>query len=217
MTITKLEQQKRNVSRFNLYIDDQFLAGISSNTLAKFNLYKGKELEERILEEILYQELKQRFLERAVNYLTRAPKTNFQLTKYLRDLQYKKKGQWFDEDANINFEKIFNEIVEHLEEMRLLDDENYATLFVESRIKNRPRGKFVLVSELIGKGVDKEIAIKVCDELIEDDYDILKKTYYKRYKEQAFDLKDRKKIAYLQRKGFSYDLIKKFANSESKE
>lgn len=217
MTITKLEQQKRNASRFNLYIDDQFLAGISSNTLTKFNLYKDKELDKKTLEQILYQELKQRFLDRAINYLARAPKTTFQLKRYLGDLQYKKKGDWYDEDANIDFEKIFDEIVGHLQEMKLLDDENYATLFVESRIKNRPRGKFVLVSELISKGVDKEIAKKVCDELIEDEYDILKKTYYKRYKSEKLDLKDRKKISYLQRKGFSYDLIKKFANSEFTE
>lgn len=217
MTITKLEQQKKNVSRLNLYIDDQFVAGISSNTLAKFNLYKGKELEESVLEDILYQELKQRFFERAVNYLTRAPKTTFQIRRYLGDLQYKKKDKWFDADANINFEKIFDEIVKDLEDINLLDDKDYATLFVESRIKNKPRGKFVLVSELMGKGVDKEIAIQVCDELIEDEYDILKKTFYKRYKSENLDLSDRKKIAYLQRKGFSYDLIKKFANSESEE
>jgi len=217
VTITKLEQQKKDISRFNLYVDDQFLVGISSNTLAKFNLYKGKELEQKALEEILNQELKQRFLDRAVNYLARAPKTKFQLTRYLRDLQYKKKGQWFDEDANIDFEKIFNEIVEHLEELKLLDDEKYSTLFVESRIRNRPRGKFVLVSELISKGVEKEIAKKVCEELIEDEYDILKKTFQKRYKDESLDLSERKKVAYLQRKGFSYDLIKKFANSEFTE
>jgi SOS response regulatory protein OraA/RecX len=90
-------------------------------------------------------------------------------------------------------------------------------MFVESRIKNKPRGKFVLVSELISKGVDKEIAKNVTDELIEDEYDILKKTYYKKYKDYKLDLGDTKKLSYLQRKGFSYDLIKKFAQSESKE
>jgi SOS response regulatory protein OraA/RecX len=73
------------------------------------------------------------------------------------------------------------------------------------------------VSELISKGVDKEIAIKVTDALVEDEYDILKKTYYKKYKKYKLDLSETKKISYLQRKGFSYSLIKKFAQSESKE
>jgi regulatory protein len=215
--ITKLEQQKKSTSRLNLYIDNQFFAGISSNTLTKFNLYKGKEITQKELNEILHQELKQRFLDRAVNYLTRAPKTESRLRRYLNELKYKKRGQWYDEDIEINFEQIFNEIIDHLKDIKLLDDEKFAQLFVESRIKNKPRGKFVLVSELISKGVDKEIAKKVCDELIEDEYDILKRTFYKKYKSYNLDLSDSKKISYLQRKGFSYDLIKKFAESESEE
>jgi regulatory protein len=215
--ITKLEQQKKNISRFNLYVDDQFLAGISSNTLTKFNLYEDKEINKRVLDDIVYQELKNRFLGRAISYLTRAPKTTFQLRRYLKDLKYKKKGKWFDEKSNIDFEKIFDAIVERLEEMQLLDDENFAVMFVESRIKNKPRGKFVLVSELISKGVDKEIAKRVCDEIIEDEYDILKRTYYKKYKNYNLDLSETKKLAYLQRKGFSYGLIKKFAQDESEK
>ncbi len=217
MIITKLEQQKKNVSRFNLYVDSKFLAGISSNTLARFNLYKGKDLEKKILDEILYQELKQRFLDRAISYLTRSPKTTLQLRRYLKDLEYKKKGKWFDEDNGINFEKIFDDIITQLEKMQLLDDENFAVMFVGSRIKNKPRGKFILVSELIYKGIDKKIAIKVTNELIEDEYDILKRTYYKKYKNYNLSLSETKKVVYLQRKGFSYDLIKKFAQNESEE
>jgi regulatory protein len=215
--ITKLEQQKKNISRLNLYIDDQFCAGISSNTLTKFNLYKDKEITQKKLNKILHQELKQRFLDRAVNYLTRAPKTKFRLRRYLNKLKYKKKGKWYDEDLNVEFEQIFDDIIEHLEDMKLLDDEKFAQMFVESRIKNKPRGKFVLVSELISKGVDKEIAKRVCDELIEDEYDILKRTFYKKYKSYNLDLSDTKKMSYLQRKGFSYGLIKKFAQNESEE
>lgn len=217
MEITKLEQQKNNTSRFNLYIDSNYIAGVSSNTITKFNLYKGKVLEDEIVNEILYQEIRQRFLDKAINYLIRAPKTKFQLKRYLKDLQYKKKGKWFDDNLDLNFEKIFDEIVLKLEEMNLLDDRNFARMFVESRIRNKPRGKYVLVSELIAKGVDKEIASDICDELIDNEYDILKKTYEKKYKDQRFDIGDRKKITYLQRKGFSYDLIKKYIENESRK
>jgi regulatory protein len=193
------------------------LVGISANTLAKFNLYKGKSIDQKTLDKILYQELKQRFFDRAANYLTRAPKTTFQLRRYLKDLRYKKKGKWFDEGLKIDFEKLFDEIIKNLEDMRLLDDEEFARMFISSRIRNKPRGKFVLVSELISKGVDKEMAIEITDELIEDEYDILKKTFYKKYKSYNLDLSETKKIAYLQRKGFSYDLIKKLAQSEFTE
>lgn len=217
MIITKIEQQKKNSSRYNLYIDNQFFAGISSNTLTKYNLYKEKEIKKETLDEILIQELKQRFQQRAENYLTRSIKTEFQVRKYLNDLKYKKKGKWFDENVNVDFDKIFDQIIERLKELQFINDQKFAELFVESRIRNKPRGKYVLVSELLKKGIDKEIAQKVCDELVEDEYEILKRTFYKKYKNYNLDIKETKKIQYLQRKGFSYDLIKQFIEHESEK
>ncbi|MDD3474699.1 MAG: RecX family transcriptional regulator [Candidatus Dojkabacteria bacterium] len=217
MIITDVQQQKRNTSRFNLYIDNKFYAGISANTLAKFNLYKEKEIDEEELQKILYQDLKQRFTDRVINNIARSPKTEFQIRRYLNELSFKKKGDWFDKEIDIDSDNMFNEIVETLKELELLNDRTYAQLFVESRIKNKPRGKYVLISELISKGVDKNIAKEVCDELIEDEYDILKRTYYKKYKTYNLDLTDIKRVRYLQRKGFSYDLIKEFAKNESAE
>jgi regulatory protein len=215
--ITDVQQQKRNTSRFNLYIDNKFYAGISANTLAKFSLYKDKEIDEKELQKVLYQDLKQRFTDRAINNIARSPKTEFQIRKYLNELSYKKKGDWFDKEIDIDFEEMFKNIISNLKELELLDDRNYAQLFIESRIKNKPRGKYILVSELISKGVDKNIAKEVCDELIEDEYDLLKRTYYKKYKTYNLDLGDTKRIQYLQRKGFSYDLIKNFSKDESAE
>ena len=75
MVITDVQQQKRNSSRFNLYIDNKFCAGISANTLAKFNLYKDKEIVEEDLQKVLYEDLKQRFTDRAINNIARSPKT----------------------------------------------------------------------------------------------------------------------------------------------
>lgn len=217
MVITNVEQQKKNTSRFNLFIDNKFYAGISANTLAKFNLYKDKEIDDETLKNILYQDLKQRFTDRVINNIVRSPKTEFQVRRYLNELKYKKTDVWFDQNVEINFEEMFNEVVLELKELKLLDDRNYARLFIESRIKNKPRGKYVLISELMRKGVDKNIAMEVCDELIEDEYEILKMTYYKKYKTYRLDLTDTKKIQYLQRKGFSYDLIKEFSQNESEE
>ena len=175
MIITDIQQQKKNTSRFNLYIDSKFYAGISANTLAKFNLYKDKETDESTLQSILYQDLKQRFLDRVINNIVKSPKTEFQVRRYLNEVNYKKKGVWFDKEIELNFEEMVNEIIVKLKDLELLDDRNYARLFIESRIRNKPRGKYILISELVSKGVDKNIAKEVCDELIEDEYDILMK------------------------------------------
>ena len=41
MIVTKLEYQKRDPNRVNLYIDGKIFCGISDDTLAKESLYDG--------------------------------------------------------------------------------------------------------------------------------------------------------------------------------
>lgn len=214
MKITKLSSQKKDRSRVNLYIEEEFFCGLSLDLVAKFNLYVGKELVEKELEQILHEELKERFFQRAMSYISRSIKTEFQLRRYLRTLAIKKKGVWFKEMEKDKLEEIFNEAIGKLKEYGYLDDEEFAYHFILSRIRNKPRGKSVLISELISKGVDQEIARRKVDELVEDEYDVLKRVYLKKYKGEKITIRDNKKIDFLKRKGFSWDLIKQLIDDE---
>jgi regulatory protein len=52
----------------------------------------------------------------------------------------------------------------HLEEQGLIDDHNFASAFVRSRIRLRPRGRFRLSQELREKGVTAEVAEQAIDQ-----------------------------------------------------
>jgi regulatory protein len=215
MLVTKIEYQKRDPSRVNIYIDNHFYCGISINTLASEALYEGKEINQETLDGLVERELVSRFLTRVSEYLSRTPKTEFQVRKYLKDLKFKKKGSWFSEDISINWEEMFDLIVSKLKEYKYVDDERFARTFVESRLRSKPRGKTVLIGELLAKGVDKEIAQQVCNEEVTDEYELLKSTYEKKYKGKKFDSKDSKMVSFLLRKGFSWELIERFKQDES--
>lgn len=215
MKITALETQKRDSSRLNMYIDENFFCGVSLNVVAQFGIYQGKELLNDELNEILKAELKARFFDRAVSFLVRSPKTEFQVRRYLKDLAFKKKGKWFEEISKEDISGIEEFVIEKLLEYEYLNDEKYAQLFVESRIKYKPRGKNILYGELISKGVSKDIVEKILGEMLGDEYAILVSTYRKRFKDQKISFEDRKKIDFLRRKGFNWDLIEKFINDES--
>lgn len=215
MILTLLESQKKDPSRVNLYIDGNFFCGISVNTIAKYNLYVGKEISQEILDELFFSELEGRFFDRAIGFLERAPKTERQVRMYLKDLSFKKKGKWFDALDGENLSKIVENVVKKLNEYRYIDDEKFAELFVNSRTKNKPRGKEVLIMELLSKGVSKDIAQKVVNLLVEDEYSLMLETYKKKYKEEKITMNDRKKIDFLRRKGFNWDLIEQFINNES--
>ena len=217
MIVTKLVSQKRDPDRVNMYIDEEFYCGISLDGIAKFNIYLGKELEDDDLEKILFEELKNRFFQRAINYISRAIKTEVQLKRYLKELSFKKKGKWFTDISKESLEEIINDTAERLKEYNYLNDEVFAEEFLQSRMKNRPRGKSVLLSELISKGVNAELAKEKVEELVEDEYAILKRIYEKKYGDENMSIQDSKKIDFLRRKGFSWDLINEFLNNEFTE
>ncbi|HPQ79895.1 MAG TPA: RecX family transcriptional regulator, partial [Candidatus Dojkabacteria bacterium] len=82
---------------------------------------------------------------------------------------------------------------------------------------NKPRGKYIIVSELISKGINKDLAEQTVDELIKDEYDILKRVFQKKYGESKLLKEDRKKIDFLLRKGFDWDLIERLIKNESEK
>lgn len=215
MRVTKVEYQKKDPNRVNLYIDEEFFCGISLDTLASENLYEGLDIDDTVIDRILEKDLRSRFFTRVVEYLSHSPKTEFQVNRYLKELKFKKKNIWFKEDISIDWDKLFEEILSKLKKYKYIDDEGYARSFVASRLRNKPRGKSVLISELISKGVNKEIAQTVCNEDVENEIDILKNAFEKKYRGKVFDIKDQKMVGFLLRKGFSWDLIEQFSKDES--
>jgi regulatory protein len=203
MKITALESQKKDPLRVSVYVDGLFYCGVSVNNIAKYSLYVGKDVEEKTLENMKFSELVDRFFDRAISFLERSPKTERQVKQYIKDLAFKKKGKWFEELNNEDFSKISEIVLGKLNEYQYLNDKRYAELFVSSRIRTKPRGKDILVMELISKGVSKDIALEVTNALVQDEYELLKQTYYKRYKEENITIEDRKKIDFLRRKGFN--------------
>ncbi len=215
MIVSKIEYQKKDPNRVNLYIDGDFFCGISLDTLASENLYEGLDISEEVLDRLLQRDLKSRFLTRVSEYLSHSPKTEFQVYRYLKNLKFKKKNTWFKEDINIDWDKFFDEIVSKLREYKYIDDESFARSFVQSRMRNKPRGRSVLIGELMAKGVSKEIAETVCGEEIVDELELLKSTFEKKYRGKNFDIKDSKMVSFLQRKGFSWDLIERFNRDDT--
>ena len=205
MVITNIGLQKKDNGRFNLEVDGRFVCSISATTIAIYTLYKDKEISEEQLNEIIKKEIENRFFDRALTLVSASPKTKRQVEMYLKQLAFKKKGLWFEE--GLDLENVFERIIEKLVKYKYIDDKEYATLFVESRLKNKPRGKQVLISELISKGVDIHIAKEVVDKLVVDTHELIVKAFKKRFRDTKFDAKNRKHVDFLLRKGFDWDDI----------
>ena len=89
MQITKIEVQKRNKNRVNLYLNDEFFCGLSLETVVRNHLKEGQNISEQDVEYLKNETEKQVALEKATGYISKCQKTK-NLFKGQRQKQWKK-------------------------------------------------------------------------------------------------------------------------------
>jgi regulatory protein len=107
-----------------------------------------------------------------------------------------------------------SQAVRRLKSERLLDDVRYAEDFVRTRLVARPRSGFVLIRELMQRGIARSEAQDVVNRLVpEQSHEELarellsrKQTMYRGLDEPT---RRRRLTAFLARRGFSYEVIQK--------
>lgn len=143
MKITRITTQKSNQHRYNIYLTDgdqeEFGLSVDENTLIKFNLRKGMELSQEDIERIKSADNIEKSYHDALRYLSYRMRT----TKELRDYLQKK---------TIQAEHI-EEIINRLTELDLLNDQQYANMYVTSKICAGTKGPRYIYNELVKKGI----------------------------------------------------------------
>ena len=203
-TITKLEPQKKRKNRINVYIDEEFAIGISSNLVLDFDLYEGKTLSEHQLQEISEAE-----------ELSKAKEYGFLLLSYrprsVKEFRTRLKQKKFSD-------YIIEAVVEKFLKHGYLDDLKFAESFVQSKQITKPGSKVSLINELLKHGIDPDTAGKAVDssygELTEKEIACqLVRKKSKHYSNK--NPKDRRRLFdFLKRRGFSTEIIKDAIESE---
>ncbi|MCP1354095.1 RecX family transcriptional regulator [Aneurinibacillus migulanus] len=197
--ITRLERQKKNKHRINVYLNDEYAFAIHEDVLVKYRLNKGRELDEADMKELLEAEEKSRAVQYGLNYISHRPRTAEEVRKYLMT-----KG--FPNPA-------VEEAVAGFIERKYIDDKEYARLWVEERLRLKPRGRHLLRQELQARGIgpdDIEAALEGIGQEEEETacLELARKKYARRHFDSFQEMRN-KVGPFLQRKGFSHDMIKK--------
>ena len=147
-TITKIEVQKNNKERANIYIDDKFYAGVNIELVMKYGLKKGQELSDDLFNQVLFEDLKSEAFNKAIKYIGSSLKSIKQLKDYLKKKEYPGEVVGF--------------VIDKLCEYKYLDDYNFAKSFVLTY--SNKYGRLKLMSQLRMKGVDENIIDDVFNE-----------------------------------------------------
>ena len=110
--ITKIEAQKNNRERVNIYIDDNFFSGLDLELVYSLNLSKGKEINEKELKELIYKDNISKAKSKAFKIINKAEQSEKTLRDKLSD---------YDED-------IIDIVIEYLKDCKFINDKDFAIL-----------------------------------------------------------------------------------------
>jgi len=139
--ITRIEVQKRNKERFNIYIDEVYAFSVNGELIYKEKLEVNEEVDEEKLHNIAIKENLSRCKNTALRIIERSYKTEKEMKERLIEKGY-------DLDAILP-------IVDFLKEYGFIDDSAYIKMYIKDRIRSQGAGK--IKYSLIKKGIDPDV------------------------------------------------------------
>jgi len=174
---------------------------ISPSQLVLYHLSENQELNEQAFLSLKEKLLTQRCKVKALDALARREHSKKELELKLRLKEYP--------------QLIIEEVLDELEESKLLSDERYALSFIRSRQRRNPEGRMMLQRRLQQKGVERNLATEVIDHYFNEEEHLLEDLRSATEKAQRKkQLNDQELSAYLYQKGFLLSEIRLFLEEE---
>lgn len=192
MRITSIERPKRK-RRYEVRVDHVLVVPLSREVLAAANLRAGQEIDDARIDELELAEARHAAMTSAVRLLSYRPRSQREIRDALR--------------ARRIPETIIEETMERLTDLRLLDDRAFAENWTESRLRNSPRSRRMVLAELAQKGVTGTAARDSVEAIDDEEAAVLAcRKRLASMRGMEFAAFRRKLGDFLGRRGFSYEV-----------
>jgi regulatory protein len=201
MTITEITETPGSKCRYRIFIDEEFAFVLYKGELRSYGISIGNELSAEAYHEIIEKTLPKRAKKRALHLL----KSRRYTEKQMRD---KLAGG----DYSI---PVINQTIAYLQQYGYIDDSQYARDYIDYHINRKSCRRIGF--DLLNKGIPNEITSVIYSEAAGADSEELENTLIrkwlekKKYAKDSADLKEKQRVfAFLARKGFPADSIRRF-------
>jgi regulatory protein len=143
MRVIAIERLPRK-RRYDLRLDGADTLPLSREVLAAAGLRVGQELDGARLDALKEAEARHTAMATALRLLAYRPRSEREMRDELQ--------------RRVIPQAIAEETLARLKDLRLLDDRAFAESWTESRQRNSPRGRRLLLAELAQKGIEHEVA-----------------------------------------------------------
>ncbi|MDD4607437.1 MAG: RecX family transcriptional regulator [Patescibacteria group bacterium] len=196
--ITKIEEQKKRQTRFNVFVDDEFCCGVSEQTLIDTGIYQGQKISADELQKLINKEQESKALNKAFLWLRIRPRSQAEIIQKLKIKE-------FDN-------QVIEKILKRLIDLNLIDDKEFCRKWIEDRKLNSPRGRFLIQQELYRKGIDHKLIEQSLKKYYSSDEElnlatVLAQKKIARLKPQDKSKHYQKLTSYLAQRGFGWEII----------
>lgn len=193
MKITKIEIQKKNSERVNIFVDEKFFCGLDINVMIELSLKEGmivtKELEKKFKESNEVSKC----MRKALSLLNYRDRTSFELFKKLKEKS-------FDEnEINLTIDKLID--------LNYLNDDNFICNYISYNKDNVSKQK--IIQKLWQFGVPQDLIFEKLNQIYGEDDEFSSCLKTLENKIRYVDCEREKLIRFLLYKGYKYDTVMK--------
>lgn len=141
-TITKITTQKRSSKRLNVYLNDEYGFSVGEDIYVKYHLHKGQQLSKEKIATIIEADDLQRAYLLAIHFLSYRMRSTAEVRTYLQKKELD--------------EQTIATIIDRLLSEKLLNDSEFAIVFVRDRMNRSTKGPILIKKELAEKGISHQ-------------------------------------------------------------
>lgn len=197
MTVTKIEAVANSKNRYRVYVDEQFAFVLYKSELSRYHINAGEDIKEDVYSEIYNEVIVKRAKLRALNLLNTMGRTELQLRQKLMQSDYPA--------------DVIEKAMHYVKSFGYVNDYEYARSYIQNRMDKKSQKELYI--QLSQKGIETEIIDHVFEEYYDEDCSkeaILTILRKKKYNPETATREETQKImAFLVRKGFQYDEVKR--------
>lgn len=191
MLITAIEPRRKAMSA--LYLDGEFVMNLDTRTLIENRFDVGREIDDDDLREIINLSNERRAKEKAL---------------WLISYRDHSKKELADKIKRTCDEESAEKAVERMEELGLINDEVFAERYARKLLFSKHMSKTSAVYELARKGIDKETAQEILENIDVDEHEQIREVIDRKYKNLNDEKIKRRAVSALQRLGYRWDDIR---------
>jgi regulatory protein len=197
--IINLQLKLGRVERFIVTLDDEQELVFTPESVAQFGIVPDKEFSEEEFLEILKQDQLRQAKDQAMRFLALRQHSRSELIRKMRERGYRS--------------ETINPALDELEKLDLVNDKDFAKIFIQNEIRLRPVGRMLLRQKLLERGIPADIFEPLLKTLYPAEQELqaawqLSEKFQRTHSEENKRKLKEKLVRFLQGKGFTWEQIR---------